>query len=247
VAYATLAAPGAASEDYVAAGPGWWIVLDGVTPAQNAATGCVHGVRWFVRQLAAALGGLLAREASSALAELTADAIGTVCAAHGGRCDLGNPDSPSSTLAICRHVDDTVDCLVLADSPIVVEHRDGRLTIVEDSRPEHVPAGQGTLDAQVRYWRNRPGGFWVASTAPEAARQAVTRQFPAVGVTAIAMLTDGATRLVDHYGRSWATVFPDLVSRGPRWLIEQTRDAERARPLRRGKPHDDATALVVVW
>jgi hypothetical protein len=247
VAIATIAAPGTANEDYVAAGPDWWVVLDGVTPAPGAATGCAHSVRWLVRQLAAAVGGLLARDAGGDLTELAAEAIDSVRAAHGGRCDLDNPDSPSSTLAVCRYADDVIDCLVLADSPILVGCGDGRLTVVEDTRPQDVPAAPGgDTNARLRYWRNRPGGFWVASTSPKAALQAVTRQFPASSVSAVAMLTDGATRLADHYGMSWAVVFPDLISRGPRWLIEQTRTAERTRPPSHGKKHDDATALVVV-
>jgi hypothetical protein len=246
VTYSTVPAPGADSEDYLVAGPGWWIVLDGATQAPEVETGCVHSVRWLVRQLAAALGQALAREPGDPLPDIVAASIGAVRAAHCETCDLANPDSPSSTLAVCRLRERRAECLVLSDSPIVVRDRGGTLTIVADDRLEHLPGGGPPYaTAQVRRWRNRPGGFWVASTTPEAAHQAVTREFGADDVSVIAMLTDGATRLIDHYGRTWADVFPDLMARGPRWLIEETRCAERERPLPYGKKHDDATALVI--
>jgi hypothetical protein len=245
VTYSTVPAPGTDGEDYLVAGPDWWIVLDGATPAPGVETGCAHSVRWLVRQLAAALSQALARDSGDPLPEIVAGSIGAVRAAHGGTCDLTNPDSPSSTLAVCRLRGRRAECLVLADSPIVIRHRGGELTTVADDRLEHLPGGPPYSTALVRTWRNRAGGFWVASTAPEAAHQAVTREFDVEDVSVIAMLTDGATRLIDHYGRTWTDVFPDLVARGPRWLVEETRRAERERPLPYGKKHDDATALVI--
>jgi hypothetical protein len=245
VTYSTAPAPGADGEDYLVAGPDWWIVLDGATPVPGLETGCVHSVRWLVRQLAAALSHALTRQPDTPLPDIVAASISDVRAAHGGTCDLSNPDSPSSTLAICRQRTRRIECLVLADSPIVVSHRGGALTIVADDRLAHLPGGRPYTVTQVRTWRNQPGGFWVASTVPEAARQAVVREFDGADVCAIAMLTDGATRLIDHYGRRWPDVFPDLEALGPRWLIEQTRHTERARPLPHGKKHDDATALLI--
>jgi hypothetical protein len=247
VTYSTATAPGADGEDYLVAGPDWWVVLDGATPVPGAETGCVHSVRWLVRQLAAKLSHALTHQPDAPLPDIVAASIGAVRVAHGGTCDLSNPDSPSSTLAICRQRTHLVECLVLADSPIVISHRGGALTIVDDDRLGHLPGGRPYTAAQVRRWRNQPGGFWVASTAQKAARQAVTREFNGEDVSAIGMFTDGATRLVDHYGRTWADIFPDLITLGPRWLIKQTRHTERARPLPHGKQHDDATALLITW
>jgi len=47
-------------------------------------------------------------------------------------------------------------------------------------------------------YRNQPGGFWMASTKPEAAREALMRSTPLGDLDAVALLSDGATRLVDR-------------------------------------------------
>jgi hypothetical protein len=107
VTYATRAGDGQGNEDYLTAGPGWAVILDGATAPAGIDSGCVHSVRWLVRQLAAALTARMPVTAAP-LADLLAEAISDVRQAHGGACDLGNPDSPSSTVAMCR-VTGTVD------------------------------------------------------------------------------------------------------------------------------------------
>jgi len=90
------------NEDYAAAGPDWAIVLDGATHSDGVDTGCIHDVPWLVRHLAAALTEqMITGEAS--LPDALARAIETTCAAHADSCDLTNPDSPSSTVAMVRH------------------------------------------------------------------------------------------------------------------------------------------------
>jgi Protein phosphatase 2C len=247
IGYATRAAPGAVNEDYVMAGPGWAVVLDGATAPAGVDSGCVHDVAWLVHRLAAALGARLAAGAGGVLADVLAEAIKEVCAAHADTCDLANPDSPSSTVAMARWGHGEVECLVLADSPVAVRHTDGAITVVDDDRLMRLPGGPPyTLDL-VRARRNRPGGFWVASTSRAAAYEAVTAVFPEDTVDTVALLTDGVTRLVERYGHTW----PDLLARlrhdGPDRLIDLVRRAERAAPATRGKRHDDATALVLAY
>jgi hypothetical protein len=245
ITFATRAAPGVVNEDYVAAGPDWAVVLDGATAPAGVDSGCVHDVAWLVHRLAAALSAGLAGSTGESLGDVLAAAIKQVCAAHADTCDLANPDSPSSTVALARWGRGRLECLVLADSPIVVHLRDGSIAVVEDDRIMRLPGGPPYTLELVRAQRNRPGGFWVASTSQAAAYEAVTATFPEEEVDAVAMLTDGVTRLIDRYRRTWRDVMEELRTGGPDHVIDLVRAAELAEPAGRGKAHDDATALLV--
>jgi Protein phosphatase 2C len=247
ISYATRPAPGAVNEDYVTAGPGWAVVLDGATAPTGVDSGCRHDVAWLVHRLAAALSARLVAGSGGSLADVLADAIKDVGAAHGDTCDLANPDSPSSTVAMARWGEGLVECLVLADSPILVGHTDGTVTVVDDDRIMRLPGGLPYTLELVRSQRNRPGGFWVASTSRTAAYEAVTATFPEDEVAAVAMLTDGVTRLVERYGSTWPDLLAELRRSGPDHVIDLVRQAERAAPAPWGKPHDDATALVIAY
>jgi len=97
---ATMAGTAArANEDYAAAGPDWAVVLDGATHFGGVDTGCIHDVPWLVGHLAAALAEQLILGAAN-LPEILFSAIEITCSAHAGTCDLANPDSPSSTVAM---------------------------------------------------------------------------------------------------------------------------------------------------
>lgn len=247
ISYATRPAPGVVNEDYVTAGPGWAVVLDGATAPAGVDSGCLHDVAWLVHRLAAALSARLAAGSPGPLADVLAAAIKEVCAAHADTCDLANPDSPSSTVAMVRWGEGHVECLVLADSPVVVGHADGAVTVVDDDRIMRLPGGLPYTRELVRSQRNRPGGFWVASTSRAAAYEAVTATFPEEDVAAVAVLTDGVTRLVERYGFTWPDLLGELRRSGPDHVIDLVRQAERAAPASRGKPHDDATALIIAY
>src|SRR5437879_3343553 len=94
ITFATEATPGGVNEDFVVAGAGWAVVLDGATPRVGVDGGCVHGPAWLVRRLGGGLAQILAEEAGQPLAEMLAEAIEDTAAAHAGTCDLSNPDSP---------------------------------------------------------------------------------------------------------------------------------------------------------
>ena len=245
ISYSTRPAPGGVNEDYVTAGPGWAVVLDGATAPSGVDSGCVHDVPWLVRHLAGALSARLATGAGESLADVLAGAIEQVREAHGGTCDLANPDSPSSTVAMTRWGRGSFECLVLADSPVAVRRADGSVEVVEDDRVMHLPGGPPYTLELVRAHRNRPGGFWVASTSLTAAYEAVTASFPEDEVDMVALLTDGVTRLVERYGHTWEGLLGELRESGPDHVIDLVRAAERAAPPRPGKRHDDATALVI--
>lgn len=62
---------------------------------------------------------------------------------------------------------------------------------------------------------------------------------PRQSVRRAAILTDGATRLVERYGRSWSDLLTILTTSGPSQLVQSTRIEEY-----RGKVFDDATAVL---
>jgi hypothetical protein len=242
IAFATSAGGERRNEDYGACGPCWAVLLDGATPRDDVDSGCTHDVPWLVRRLAAGIVACLLR-AETALPAVLAEAIQRTCDAHARSCDLSNPDSPSATVAIVRARAEAVDYLVLGDSPVILRH--GREIVpIRDDRADHLPGGRPYSAGLVRRWRNTPGGFWVASTSEQAAREAITGS--AEGVTEAALLTDGVTRLVDRYGATWPELFNALEGTdGPAALIRWVREEERAAPPPLEKRHDDATAILI--
>jgi Protein phosphatase 2C len=233
------------NEDYAAAGPDWALVLDGATHFDGVDTGCIHDVPWLVGHLAAALVEQLILGPPN-LPETLASAIEATCSAHANTCDLANPDSPSSTVALVRAVGTAIEYLVLGDSPVILRTSDG-ITPVVDDRVDHLqPGGRPYTRDLVRSKRNASGGFWVASTNPQAAHEAISGV--ANDVTHVTLLTDGITRLVEYYGYSWTDIFELLSKDGPSGLIQRVREAEHASPpptYGYGKQHDDATAVYI--
>jgi Protein phosphatase 2C len=246
IAYATESAPGCRNEDYVVAGPSWVVLLDGATAPSGVESGCSHGVSWLVERLAAALvAGIAGSE--RALDDVVAEAISEVCDAHGTTCDLTNPDSPSSTVAIVREREGHLDYLALADSPIILDTARGIQPVIDD-RTAHLPS---YTPEGVRSCRNQPDGFWVASTNPEAGFHAMRGSVAVHDVRRIALLTDGAARYVErfHLG-DWRQLIDMLDEHGPGELIRRVRQAEEIeteseRSGKRGKLQDDATAALV--
>ncbi|MQA98008.1 MAG: protein phosphatase 2C domain-containing protein [Streptosporangiales bacterium] len=251
VATASEPAPGRANEDLVRTGRNWAAVFDGATRRLGEDGGCVHDVPWLVRTLGAALAELLddPRAGSAVpLPDALAAAIEATMAAHSGTCDLDDPGSPSSTVAILRERDGLADHLVLCDSPIVLCHRDGHVEVVQDERLDRLPGGRPYSAELVRALRNTDGGFWVASTRPEAAYRAVTGTAPVASLRGAALLTDGVSRLVEAYGTGWPALADRLARYGPQALIRQVRETERRLgPRGAVKPHDDATVAWITW
>jgi Protein phosphatase 2C len=238
--------PGKSNEDCLIIGNTWAAVLDGATAPPSVDSGCVHDVQWLVHQLAGHLARILLTSPDAPLTDVTAEAITGTCAAHESTCDLRNPDSPSSTLTIVRRRNSHLDYLTLADSPIVVDLA-GKVTVITDDRTAHL---KDYSISGVSAVRNTPEGFYVASTMPEAAYHAVYGSFEADEVRRMALLTDGASRLVDHFHNiSWAELLDLLENNGPRALLSRTREVERTaegpKDGRRRKLHDDATAVFI--
>ncbi|MFJ8745068.1 protein phosphatase 2C domain-containing protein [Embleya sp. NPDC127516] len=239
VSHISEPSPGGINDDSVVASERFVIVLDGAT-ANGLDTGCVHDVPWVVSRLAAQLSARLITDDGAPLAEILADGIAAVCDLHADTCDLTNPNSPSTTVALLRNRGGLVDYLVLCDSPIVIETTSGDIRPINDDATAHLPGYTREILQEVR---NQPGGFWVASTKPEAAKYAITGSVLAADVRRVAVMTDGMSRLVERYEWEWSQLLDVLEAAGPSAAVNAVRDAERmTQPGKfRGKPHDDAT------
>ncbi len=265
VAFASAPNPGRENEDFVAASSNVVVVLDGAGLPDGLNTGCVHGVPWFVQQLGAEL---LSRAAdrTMSLADCLADAIERTAQLHGHGCDLSNPLTPTSTVAMVRAHDERVEWLALADSTVVINGRSG-IQAVSDHRVNEVtsrqrfdlattlhgmePGAKAHILANAqRAVMNTAGGYWVAATEPKAASEALVGSASLADVCSAALLTDGAARAVDDFQvMTWRDALDHLEGEGPQGLINRTRALEVSDPdherWARNKRHDDATAALL--
>jgi hypothetical protein len=257
------------SEDFVAASPNVVVVLDGLTSPPQLGTGCRHGTPWYVAQLGTRLlaGATTRREES--LTAVLADVLDEVAALHTNTCDLRHPGTPSCAVTVLRQADDEVDYLVIFDSVIVLDGPAG-LTVITDSRvdgyaqDEHrrtlaYPVGSAghqeavaRLVAAQRPHRNQPDGYWVAAATATAAHHAVTGTVEPAGVRRAAVMTDGASCLVDKYGLlDWAGFMTALSNAGPDDVLDRVRRAEDTDPTGarwpRYKRSDDATVAYCLF
>lgn len=115
---------------------------------------------------------------------------------------------------------------------------------------EHRQAVSRLVAAQ-RPYRNQPHGYWVAAATPQSAYEAVTGSVPRSSVARAAVLSDGASCLVDRYATTdWRSLMDLLDTHGPAEAIAQVRQAEAADPLGtrwpRYKRSDDSTVVYCV-
>ncbi|MCG5213113.1 hypothetical protein [Streptosporangium sp. KLBMP 9127] len=75
----------------------------------------------------------------------------------------------------------------------------------------------------VRSLRIQPGGFWMASTVPEAAYEAPSGSVELATVTGALLATDGVIRLVEWYGQSWEQIVSAAAAAGSGALIALVR------------------------
>jgi hypothetical protein len=235
---------GRPNEDFVGAVPGAVVLLDGAgIPGTDSI--CRHGVAWYSHTLGATLLGQLAREPGADLGAALADAIGQVSGQHRHTCDIANPSSPQATVAIIRFDADRVDYLVLADVFIVLDSSEAGPQVVTDSRevsvrnecssvlrglptgtPEYERRKLSVIDA-LRARRNQAGGYWIAKDDPHAAMQAVTGSVSLGELNGAALLSNGASRIVDPYRLAqWPAVLDLMREKGPDEILRQVRAAE---------------------
>ncbi|MEV0717888.1 hypothetical protein [Asanoa sp. NPDC050611] len=269
VRFASEPAPGRENEDIAFAIDGFVGVLDGVTAHAGLASGCVHGPAWYVRRLAGHLVHLNALAAP--LAVTLSDAIEALRDDHGGECDLAHPGTPAATVTLLRRNDDHAEYLVLCDSPLVIDRGAGAEVITDDRFTEavaplraHALAGDVPIGSEEHARRviearlgqhelvNRPSGYWIAASTPEAAAHAITGSLPLASLRRAALLTDGASCIVDQFGLlDWSQLLDTLTTEGPQTLIDRVRAAESADSKGESQPrykrHDDATAVICLF
>lgn len=188
------------------------------------------------------------------LPALLAEAIAHVTDLHRHTCDVADPISPSAAVGIVRVGAGRVDHLVLGDCVVALDRVDGAPVVVDDRREvviarsyadrlRAVEAGGAAyqrLLRDLRAHRNRAGGFWVAKDDPRAAYEAVTGSHPVAGLAGAALLSNGASRIVDTFGLTdWPGALALLASDGPAAVIDRVRVAE----ARRTVAADDATVV----
>lgn len=185
--------------------------------------------------------------------------------------DLHAGRSPSSTVTVLRVGEGVAHLYVLGDSPIhygtaasVDVLRDDRLdSLAPAERAAYVEAlraGYGyteqhrqalvTLQREQRKYRNRPGGYWIAETYPEAARHGMTRTVPQSSISWAVLGTDGATDLLAaNPGTDWRAIahrtddqLQALLAQLQQWEQENDPDGQR---FPRAKPHDDKTLVAL--
>nr|MDT0656414.1 hypothetical protein [Micromonospora sp. DSM 115978] len=243
--------PGRGNEDFVGAVPTAVVLIDGAG-IPGAESICRHGVAWYATRLGGGLLGLLALRDDRLLPAVLAEAITQVTEAHRETCAVADPISPSATVAILRLSGGILEHLVLGDTVAVLDRADGPPTVVSDPRELIVSRSyQAALAAtaeggddyrrilrDLRANRNRPGGFWLAKDDPGAADEAITGSVPVAELTGAALLSNGASRIVDRFGLTdWSGVMAVLASDGPAEIIQRVRRAE----ARHAVPPDDAT------
>ena len=167
-------------------------------------------------------------------------------------------------MVIFRLNGDRADYLVLADSVLVLDQAEDVPLVITDQRevttrrrflaamnaaitdtPEYHHARDQYIEA-LRAHRNQPGGFWVAKDNPQAASEALTGSRPIRDLASAALLSNGASRIVDRFGLAdWTEVLALLDTEGPSEIIRRVREADTNNSYRaqwpHGETHDDAT------
>jgi hypothetical protein len=153
-----------------------------------------------------------------------------------------------------RRTTAAVEFLVLAEAVIVLDVGVPEPMVIRDERADFVSVHAHQSSA-VRDYANamghpHGGDLWVASVDPRAAEQSLTGTVPADQARAVALLSDGASRLVDRFELiSWRQLLALLGRHGPAEAIRQVRAAEDADPTGDRWPRrllrDDAS--IIYW
>jgi hypothetical protein len=253
-----------ANEDFAGAFPGCAVLLDGAGGPAELPTGCSHRTAWYVRQLGARLLAVMETSQERSLTAILADGITAVCDLHRGTCDLTAPGTPATVVVMARAAAGRLDYLVLGDSTLVID-ADGDIEAITDRRIDHVAGAErlamerlptGTPEHQAarirfvslqRELRNKPDGYWIASTDPRAAHEAYTGSVPLDPIKHVTLLSDGATRFTEFGLGTWRDLLDVLDAYGPSSVFARVRAAEQSDPAGirwpRAKRMDDAAIV----
>ena len=250
---------GRINEDFVGATSGLAVLLDGAGIPNTEAI-CVHGVAWYASILGSTMLSCWARREAADLRAVLARAIEEVAGRHRSTCDIANPSSPQATVAMVAVQDQTLHYLALADAFVVLGTRGTDPVVVTDGREVEVrreslaplnglAAGtpeyrrmRAMVIEELRGRRNQASGYWIAKDDLAAAAEAVTGSVPLDEVDSFALLSNGASRVVDPYDLlDWRACMQVLHSTGPQALLRRLRQHEEGRPD--GPPVDDASVI----
>ena len=253
------------NEDWCGSTDSVAVLLDGVTSPAGLETGCVHGVPWFVEHLGRELLDVASGDPSVPLQGCLGSAIARIAALHEVSCDLAHKGTPSATVLVIRAHGEMLEYLVLSDSTLVLES-EGQIRVITDSSlnlvaqeerewvgkqplgsPEHDEAVRALVTKQ-RSWRNVNGGYWLVAATPEASSQALTGAVPLRQLRRGALLSDGASCLVDRYECcTWKELLDLIDAGGARRVVDEVRKVENADKQgelwARYKASDDSTVL----
>lgn len=260
ISIATNAALGKkTSEDRVGFSGRFFWVLDGASLPKVLESKSPIDTVWYVDALHTQIEAVVRRNPDVQLQSLLEQAIAGVVE-ETRKLGVGVADEAlvSSTVSIARLNEDSVDCLVLGDSPIlicaggrVVHLFDERLGLVTDRYRQAVDGFDGDDLGRVALvlhqieHRNKEGGYWVASFDPSAAWKANLGKYALTGDWKILLLTDGYSALVDTWGRfqNWGALAEYVSMNGLRRGIGEVRRLESE--ARGAVRSDDATALLL--
>jgi hypothetical protein len=253
------------NEDFAGALPSAAVLLDGAGGPSELPTGCIHGTPWYVRQLGARLLAGMETSPERSLPDILAADIETVSDLHRGTCDLTAPGTPASVAVMARARGGEFEYLVLGDSTVVIDAGTAGVTVVSDRRIDDVAATErkimeglptGTPEHQAarirfvslqRELRNKPGGYWTASTDPRAAHEAFTGSVPLDSVLRASLLSDGTTRFTEFGLGTWGELQSMLDLWGAAAVFSRIREAEATDPAGRwwprAKRRDDVSVV----
>ena len=107
-----------------------------------------------------------------------------------------------------------------------------------------------TATQAMRARRNQPGGYWIAKDDPRAAEEAVTGAVPVADLTRLALLSNGAARVVDPYRlATWSALLNLCQANGPAEVLRQLREHEASVGFGAGTSNvdpDDATVAYCI-
>ncbi|MBA8811182.1 hypothetical protein [Promicromonospora sukumoe] len=259
---ATLAGASRNQDRYVI-GERFAAVLDGATSVAGDRS---HDPGWYAEQLADAIEKTVPQGGS--LAGAVEEAIRAVRDAHG----LTAESTPTSTVALARWSNDTVETYMLGDSYGVILYAEGTEAVHTDDRLDtaavneraayrkRLAEGHGyddghralLLDLQAEQARhcNRPDGYWIAGAQPEAARHGITTAEGRAGVSALVLASDGVDPARHPDATTWRDLYDEAVERGPEQVLQRIQDAEAedadGRRWPRSKRHDDKTIVIAI-
>lgn len=246
---------GTPSEDRIFTTDNAVIILDGATQAIKLE----RNGEWIAEELGQRITAGLQTDPLCDLPGLVEHCIAELVTTY----ELTPGHAPSTTVSMIRLAEDRLDVMVLCDSPVIILDTKGEIHQIRDDRLDEIAASierpSGKRDMNDPRWiktveefeshRNQPGGFWVPSATPEAARHSIERSFDVGTIDTALLLTDGASAGVDDYGipTTWAEGI-ELAQRSADEFVALVHSTEEGDPdcerWPRSKRHDDKSVAV---